>query len=248
QATKPKRLHPPPPPSLPKEAPWREIEQIINGIGTIVEKLDVVVGLRPVTIKAPLIERTMVGGVATGGGNFLLIDRGKSWETNVWENYEVAIVDGTGAGQIRTIVSNEADSLATRKAWDTNPDKTSVYVIRMARININLAASAVIQDVDITAQTIGNLSVNLAASTVTLNVDLVAQTVGNISVDLVAQTVGNISVDLVAQTVGNISVDLVAQTLGNISVDLAAQSIGNVNVDLIAQSVEALNFNIKAQA
>jgi hypothetical protein len=48
---------------------------------------------------------------------------------NQWTNYQVRIVSGTGAGQIRTIASNTATVLTTSAAWTTNPDATSVYSI-----------------------------------------------------------------------------------------------------------------------
>jgi len=45
------RIHPPPPPSTPREAPWRQIEAIIDGLNTAVGKLDllisVITGLPP---------------------------------------------------------------------------------------------------------------------------------------------------------------------------------------------------------
>ena len=63
------------------------------------------------------------------------------------------------------------------------------------------------------------------AVNVTVNVDIVAQTVGNINVDIVAQTVGNLAVDIAAQTVGNISIDIAAQTVGNLNVDIKAQTV-----------------------
>lgn len=54
---------------------------------------------------------------------------GKSWATNQWANSQVRIVSGTGAGQIRTIASNTADTL-TVPAWTTNPDNTSTFQIQ----------------------------------------------------------------------------------------------------------------------
>lgn len=35
------KVHPPPPPSLPREAPWREIEEIIDGLRAVASKLDI---------------------------------------------------------------------------------------------------------------------------------------------------------------------------------------------------------------
>jgi len=40
-----KRIYPPPKPSTPREAPWREIEQIIDGLGIVVGKLDTLISI-----------------------------------------------------------------------------------------------------------------------------------------------------------------------------------------------------------
>lgn len=68
-------------------------------------------------------------GTATGGGASTLTQTGKTWTVNQWTNSQVRIVSGTGAGQIRTIASNTADTLTTSAAWTTQPDATSVYQI-----------------------------------------------------------------------------------------------------------------------
>lgn len=39
------RLSPPPKPSLPREAPWREIEEVIDGLKGVVSKLDTLISL-----------------------------------------------------------------------------------------------------------------------------------------------------------------------------------------------------------
>ncbi len=36
-------IHPPPPPSLPREAPWRQIEEIIDGLRAVASKLDLLI-------------------------------------------------------------------------------------------------------------------------------------------------------------------------------------------------------------
>lgn len=69
-------------------------------------------------------------GTATSGGASALTQTGKTWATNQWANSQVRIVSGTGAGQIRTIASNTADTLTTSAAWTANPDATSVYAIQ----------------------------------------------------------------------------------------------------------------------
>ena len=82
-------------------------------------------------------------GTATGGTSTTLQDTSKSWTTNFWVNAYVAILNGTGAGQIRQVVSNTADTLTVDSAWTTTPDSTSKYIIfGLARINgANLGAT-----------------------------------------------------------------------------------------------------------
>ena len=68
-------------------------------------------------------------GTATSGGASTLTNSAKSWTTNQWTNYQVRIVSGTGAGQIRTVASNTGTVITTSAAWTTQPDATSVYSI-----------------------------------------------------------------------------------------------------------------------
>jgi len=68
-------------------------------------------------------------GTATAGGASTLTNAAKTWTINQWTNYQVRIVSGTGAGQIRTIASNTGTVLTTSAAWTTAPDATSVYHI-----------------------------------------------------------------------------------------------------------------------
>ena len=39
------RIQPPPPPSVPREAPWREIEAVVDGLKSVVSKLDTLISL-----------------------------------------------------------------------------------------------------------------------------------------------------------------------------------------------------------
>lgn len=71
----------------------------------------------------------IASGTATAGAAATLTNSGKAWATNQWANYQVRIVSGTGAGQIRTINSNTGTVLTVSANWATNPDATSVYVI-----------------------------------------------------------------------------------------------------------------------
>ena len=71
------------------------------------------------------------GGISTGSNSFnTLIDSGKSWTTNQYANYAVRILYGTGAGQVRQIISNTTTTLTTYSGWNVTPDNTSVYVIQ----------------------------------------------------------------------------------------------------------------------
>ena len=68
-------------------------------------------------------------GTATSGGASTITNTAKSWTTNQWTNYQVRIVSGTGAGQIRNVASNTGTVITTSAAWTTQPDATSVYSI-----------------------------------------------------------------------------------------------------------------------
>lgn len=67
-------------------------------------------------------------GTATSATGTTLVNSARTWATNQWTNYQVRIVSGTGAGQIRTISSNTGTTL-TVPTWTTTPDATSVYSI-----------------------------------------------------------------------------------------------------------------------
>lgn len=68
-------------------------------------------------------------GTATAGGASTLTNSGKNWTVNSWNNSQIRIVSGTGAGQIKTVASNTATVITTSSAWTTQPDATSIYSI-----------------------------------------------------------------------------------------------------------------------
>jgi hypothetical protein len=68
-------------------------------------------------------------GVATSGGSTTLTDTGKVWTINAYTNLFVKITSGTGAGQIRQIVSNTSNQLTISVAWAVNPNATSAYQV-----------------------------------------------------------------------------------------------------------------------
>lgn len=77
----------------------------------------------------------------TSATSTTLTKTGKSWATNQWTNAQVRIVSGTGAGQIRTIISNTGTVL-TVAAWTVTPDATSIYSIEGNDDFIYLAGNA----------------------------------------------------------------------------------------------------------
>lgn len=70
-----------------------------------------------------------IASTATAGGNFTLTDSTQTMTPDRYANYRVLITAGTGAGQTRRIVCNTATVFNVSRAWDTNPDNTSVYSI-----------------------------------------------------------------------------------------------------------------------
>lgn len=66
-------------------------------------------------------------GTATSGTSNTLQDSAKSWTTGQFKDYCVKITGGTGAGQERRIVNNDATSLTIDSLWTVVPDGTSTY-------------------------------------------------------------------------------------------------------------------------
>ncbi len=76
-----------------------------------------------------LIGVTIATGTATAGGASTLTNGAKTWTVNQWNNFQVRITGGTGAGQTRTISANTGTVLTVSSNWTINPDSTSVYAI-----------------------------------------------------------------------------------------------------------------------
>jgi hypothetical protein len=112
-----------------------------------------------------------------------------------------------------------------------------VGITESIQLDINIAASAVTLNVDITAQSVGNLNVNIAASAVTLDINIASSAV---TLNIKTAAGEHVDTDIVSSI--TLNVDVTAQSVGNIGIDIAAQSVGNINVDIAAQSVD---INIK---
>jgi len=71
-------------------------------------------------------------GTAEAGASMTLADNDKTWISNQWARGSISITGGTGSGQARSIVSNNATTITVSLAWGTNPDATSVYSLSQA--------------------------------------------------------------------------------------------------------------------
>lgn len=69
-------------------------------------------------------------GTATAASGTTLTDTTQNWTTNALIGYELEIVQGLGAGQIRTVASNTATVLTLTLPWSVQPDTSSKYVVR----------------------------------------------------------------------------------------------------------------------
>lgn len=81
----------------------------------------------------------IASGLATSGSATTLVNSAKAWTVNQWTNFQLRIVSGTGAGQIRTIVSNTATTLTI--GTGATLDATSVYEIEPCEDFIYLAGN-----------------------------------------------------------------------------------------------------------
>lgn len=67
-------------------------------------------------------------------------DTSKVWTTNEYLNDAVKIIGGTGAGQVRIIATNTADTLTIKEPWGIVPDATSTYQIYEGKAHGNQIA------------------------------------------------------------------------------------------------------------
>ncbi len=68
-------------------------------------------------------------GTASAGGSKTLTDSTKSWTTNAYQSGVIMITSGTGAGQVRGIISHTGTVITVERPWDTNPAADSKYVV-----------------------------------------------------------------------------------------------------------------------
>lgn len=69
------------------------------------------------------------GGTTSSATTTSLSDTTQAWAVDAYRGWDVWILDGTGAGQVRRILSNTNDTLTLDAAWTTTPDSTSIFVL-----------------------------------------------------------------------------------------------------------------------
>jgi len=87
---------------------------------------------------SPTIEDSNSGNI--DGTSSTISDDGKSWTDDEWIGHYVRITGGTGDGQCRRIIDNDATTLTVSPDWDTTPDSTSTYDIIDSAIEIEWEA------------------------------------------------------------------------------------------------------------
>ena len=86
-------------------------------------------GTSPDATSRYLIEG-FTAGTATSATSTTLVDTAQAWSTNRWANLQILITSGTGAGQVKPILSNTATAITIPTAWATTPDTTSTYRVQ----------------------------------------------------------------------------------------------------------------------
>lgn len=78
-------------------------------------------------------------GTATSATDSTLVDSGQSWTNDQWNNlFAIYIYEGTGVGQMRTIIDNDATSVTVDADWGTNPSTDSKYrIFQNTRITVS---------------------------------------------------------------------------------------------------------------
>jgi hypothetical protein len=93
-----------------------------------------------------------VSNSCTSATGTTLVDSSKAWETDALIGKYVVISDGTGVGQTRKILDNDATSL-TVVAWLTQPDATSTYRIVDQVWRVLNSASCVLSNLMVAQET-----------------------------------------------------------------------------------------------
>jgi hypothetical protein len=105
-------------------------------------------------------------GSVTSASGSSLTSSSKTWTVNQWNNSQVKIIDGTGKGQVRNIVSSTSDTLNVAPDWTITPDTTSVFAIQANDNYVYLLGnnSVVLRRYNISEDTWSTITPNVARS------------------------------------------------------------------------------------
>ena len=96
-------------------------------------------------LSTPSLDLPADTGTSSGSNTTTTLNHtSKTWVVNGWSNYQVRIIAGTGAGQVRAIASNTANALTISVAWIVTPDATSVYSIEGNDDNLYLLGNGAV--------------------------------------------------------------------------------------------------------
>ncbi len=85
-------------------------------------------------------------GIVTSAAATTLTDSGKAWGVNAWADFDVMLIDGTGRGQWRRIISNTATVLTLESAWTLTPGGGAKYTIMKLNVPHLLVKDNTIRD------------------------------------------------------------------------------------------------------
>lgn len=147
-------ISPPPKPSLPKEAPWKEVEAIISGLGGISAQLEsLLVRMGVASPGAPGVPgglvvpggvgvdelRKVAGewtqpaaevGIATAGSTTQLFDNTKDWVNGQFLGLYLRVVKPNGTVHVRTITQNVNNQIIFTPAIGEGIAAGDIYGVR----------------------------------------------------------------------------------------------------------------------
>lgn len=72
---------------------------------------------------------TEQNGTCTSSTATTITDSSQTWDVNELVGCSVRIIEGYGSDQVRTVVSNTADTITVDSAWGNNPNTTSIFTV-----------------------------------------------------------------------------------------------------------------------
>jgi len=123
---------------LPTGEHWLQYDRLIHRLETLLGSARVKAGLPEIIwvkddVTAALRKWSDARGTVTAASVNTLTDDGKNWPTDRFRDGTVEIIAGTGVGQRRGIVANDATTLYLGYDWDVDPALDSEYRVRASR-------------------------------------------------------------------------------------------------------------------